>query len=98
MLTTSYRCFGERKGPDMATMTKTNGNPVVLAPVSEGGNEIISLAHPYRAIVRLQGSTDILLHGWNAEAVDEKANAAKNSRAKSRTTLKVTHTERRPVT
>ncbi|MGE9244407.1 hypothetical protein, partial [Escherichia coli] len=30
----------------------------------------------------VEGSSDFLFHRWNAEAVDEKAAAAKNSKAK----------------
>lgn len=49
---------------------------------SNGGEESIVAGHPYRVSVQLTGVSDLLLHRWNSEAVDEKANAAKNSRAK----------------
>ena len=47
-----------------------------------GGNEAISFSEPYSVEVTIEGSADILFHRWNAEAVDEKAAAAKGSKAK----------------
>lgn len=49
---------------------------------TDGGNEAISHSEPYAASITIQGSADFLFHRWNAEAVDEKAKAAKNSKAK----------------
>jgi len=55
---------------------------VQLKEPTDGGNEIISLSQPYHIAVTVRGSADFLFHRWNAEAVDEKAAAAKNSKAK----------------
>jgi hypothetical protein len=49
---------------------------------TDGGNEVISYQEPYRVEIAIEGSADILFHRWNAEAVDEKAAAAKGSKAK----------------
>lgn len=53
-----------------------------LSEVSNGAKRIIESGNPYRVSVTIQGSSDILLHAWNPEAVDEKAKAAKGSKAK----------------
>lgn len=49
---------------------------------TNGGASAISASEPYSVIVAIEGSADFLFHRWNAEAVDEKAKAAKNSVAK----------------
>lgn len=49
---------------------------------TNGGAATISASEPYVVAVCLEGSADFLFHRWNAEAVDEKAKAAKNSVAK----------------
>lgn len=59
-----------------------------LAPVREiteptnGAAATIRASEPYIVTVQITGSADLLFHRWNAEAVDEKAKAAKNSVAK----------------
>jgi hypothetical protein len=55
---------------------------VALKEPTSGGNEVISYSEPYPVFVTIQGSADFLFHRWNAEAVDEKAKAAKNSKGK----------------
>lgn len=55
---------------------------VQLKEPTDGGNEIISHSEPYHVAVTVRGSADFLFHRWNAEAVDEKAKSAKNSKAK----------------
>lgn len=55
---------------------------IAIKEPTEGGNETISHSEPYAVVVTIQGSADFLFHRWNAEAVDEKAKAAKNSKAK----------------
>lgn len=55
---------------------------VHLSDPTPGGNEAILYSEPYRVAVTIEGSADILFHRWNAEAVDEKAAAAKGSKAK----------------
>jgi hypothetical protein len=49
---------------------------------TDGGNNDIAFSEPYSVAVTLQGSSDMLFHRWNPEAVDEKAKASKNSKAK----------------
>ncbi len=51
-----------------------------LEEVSNGAEEL--LAMPYRAEVEIEGTTPILFHRWNCEAVEEKSKAAKGSEAK----------------
>jgi hypothetical protein len=65
-----------------ATAQRVVTKIVEIGPVSEGGNEDISYSQPYTAHVTLRGSSDLLFHRWNCEAVKEKAEAAKNSKAK----------------
>lgn len=49
---------------------------------SNGGMEAISNGKPYTAFMTLTGTSDLLFHRWNCEAVDEKARSAKNSKSK----------------
>lgn len=53
-----------------------------VSEATNGAAEIIGHSEPYTVSVQLTGSADLLLHRWNCEAVDEKAKAAKNSKAK----------------
>lgn len=53
-----------------------------IHPTSNGAQEIIEYTMPYKATVTLQGVCPLLFHGWNNEAVETKAKAAKNSKAK----------------
>lgn len=55
---------------------------VSIMEPSNGGKETIDLSQPYAIAVTVEGSADFLFHRWNAEAVDEKAKSAKNSKAK----------------
>lgn len=55
---------------------------IAIKEPTDGGNETISHSKPYAVAVTVQGSADFLFHRWNAEAVDEKAAAAKNSKGK----------------
>lgn len=50
--------------------------------VTNGGAATIDVSQPYRISVQLTGTADLLFHRWNSQAVDEKAKAAKNSKAK----------------
>lgn len=54
----------------------------VVSEVTNGGKSAIEQGFPYAVSVTVEGSSDILFHRWNCEAVDAKAKAAKNSRAK----------------
>lgn len=49
---------------------------------TNGAKEVIDASLPYIVNVTIEGASDMLLHRWNTEAVDEKAKAAKNSAAK----------------
>lgn len=55
---------------------------VAIKEPSNGGKAVIDLSQPYAVAVTVEGSSDFLFHRWNSEAVDEKAAAAKNSKAK----------------
>src|ERR1700741_4259303 len=49
---------------------------------TNGAEAAIVQGQPYRLAFQLTGTSDLLFHRWNAEAVDEKAKSAKNSKAK----------------
>lgn len=50
--------------------------------ISNGAVTQIEYGIPYVAHVEVQGVAPILFHAWNVESVDEKARAAKGSKAK----------------
>lgn len=57
----------------------------VLKAVNEktnGARSAIEASLPYLAQIEIQGSSDFLFHRWNCESIEEKAKAAKNSKAK----------------
>lgn len=49
---------------------------------TNGAAESVEAGIPYSVRIKITGTADILFHRWNAESVDEKAKAAKNSKAK----------------
>lgn len=49
---------------------------------SNGAASTIALTEPYTVVVAVEGTSDMLFHRWNAEAIDAKAGASKNSKAK----------------
>lgn len=49
---------------------------------SNSAAQDISFTEPYRVSCTIEGHADFLYHRWNAEAVEEKAAAAKGSKAK----------------
>lgn len=55
---------------------------IAIKEPTNGGKETIDHSQPYAVAVTVVGSADFLFHRWNAEAVDEKAKSAKNSKAK----------------
>lgn len=55
---------------------------IAIKEPTNGAVETISHSEPYAVAVTVEGSADFLFHRWNAEAVDEKAKAAKNSKGK----------------
>jgi hypothetical protein len=50
--------------------------------VTNGAKEDIATGMPYTVTATLVGTADLLFHRWNCEAVEEKAKAAKGSKAK----------------
>jgi hypothetical protein len=74
---------------EISQMAKAATAEVIhLANVSDGGNETISFSEPYSVVVTIRGTADILFHAWNSQAVDEKAAAVKNSKAKKTDNIK----------
>jgi hypothetical protein len=64
-------------------MSKTNGRATAIGPeVTNGGESTLEMSQPYTVDVSMVGTADILFHRWNCEAVEEKAKAAKGSKAK----------------
>lgn len=55
---------------------------VKLATATNGAKEQIELSEPYTIRLELTGSSDMLFHRWNNEAVAEKAAARKGSASK----------------
>lgn len=55
---------------------------IAIKEPTNGAEETLSYSEPFSVSVVLEGSADFLFHRWNAEAVDAKAGAAKNSKAK----------------
>lgn len=49
---------------------------------TNGAESTVNQSIPYTVQVTVEGVADILFHRWNCEAVDAKASAAKNSKAK----------------
>lgn len=49
---------------------------------TNGAKKQIEQSEPFIVSVTFQGTSDLMFHRWNAEAVDEKAKAKKNSVAK----------------
>ena len=54
----------------------------MISEPTNGAAEFIETGIPYVVHVTIQGSADLLLHAWNVEAVEEKANAKKGSATK----------------
>lgn len=49
---------------------------------TNGAKKVIEMSEPFMLSVTFQGTSDLLFHRWNAEAVDEKAKSRKGSAAK----------------
>lgn len=64
-------------------MTKVQKNKIVqINEATNAGKDTIDLSLPYVVELTLEGSSDMLFHRWNSDAVDAKAKAAKGSAAK----------------
>jgi len=60
-----------------------NGStPTALSPVTNLAEFTLNASEPYRVGLTIQGTSTLLFHRWNCEAVDAKAKAAKGSAAK----------------
>lgn len=66
--------------------TKRNGRIGGEVPTN-GAEQTIVEGAPYTVLVSVQGTSDLLCHRWNCEAVDAKAAAPKGSKAKKRDDL-----------
>ncbi len=53
-----------------------------ISPVGNGAKETIEHEAPYVVSVTIEGSAPLLFHRWDNEAIEEKAKAKKNSKAK----------------
>lgn len=63
-------------------MHKTNDNLETIGSVTNGGCSTIEAASPFTIELELCGSSDLLFHRWNDDAVEAKSKAAKGSKAK----------------
>lgn len=66
-------------------MSKSNGSGQATAigpEARDSARSTIELCQPYIVDVKIVGSADILFHRWNVEGIEEKAKAAKGSKAK----------------
>jgi hypothetical protein len=61
-----------------------NGGAVVLdgTPLTNGGAWVLEGESPVKVRVSIVGTAPIIMHAWNIESIDEKANAPKGSKAK----------------
>lgn len=53
-----------------------------IGPVTNGAKRTIDTSRPYILEITLRGTSDMLFHRWNCEAVEAKGKAAKGSAAK----------------
>lgn len=58
------------------------GTLETIGDVTNDAKSVIDASLPYRALVSVQGTSDILFHRWSCDAVEAKSKAAKNSKAK----------------
>lgn len=63
-------------------VTGVGGDVVGGAAPTNGAAVAIEYGEPFVAHVRIKGTADLLFHAWNCEAVKEKGDAAKGSKAK----------------
>lgn len=66
----------------MPTKTEGNSQATAVAPVTNLAEFTLAASEPYRVALTLQGTSTLLFHRWNCEAVEAKAKAAKGSAAK----------------
>lgn len=63
-------------------MARNNGTATAISEPTNGAAEAIETGLPFIANVTIEGTSDLLLHAWNCEAVEEKANSKKGSAVK----------------
>jgi len=59
-----------------------NAGVNAIHPVSNDAEDMIGTQRPYSVTATLEGTSPFLFHRWSNEAVEEKARAAKGSKAK----------------
>jgi hypothetical protein len=59
-----------------------SSNAMAISEPTNGAKETIEIGLPYIVQVTIEGSSDLLLHAWNVEAVEAKGAAKKGSEAK----------------
>ena len=69
-------------GPRTPRKTAAAEPEVLGGDVSDAGNGTIEISRPYVAEVTIEGTSALLFHRWQSDAVEAKAAAAKGSRAK----------------
>jgi hypothetical protein len=63
-------------------MIKSNVVKLASDQVSDEANFEIKMSEPYSVRIALEGTSDLLFHRWNNEAIEEKSQAKKGSAAK----------------
>lgn len=82
---------GRRRGADRQVKARAltgirniMKKPTAINNVSNDAKEEISFSEPYQVTVTISGSAPFIFHRWSNEAVEEKAKAAKGSKAKKK--------------
>ncbi len=63
-------------------MAKAKDGAMAVAEPTNGASDQVASESPYIIHATIQGSTDMLLHAWNCEAVEEKSKSKKGSESK----------------
>lgn len=75
---TATTAQGKKRGP------KPKGRPKIeiISNLSNGAQKFIEMSQPYFARIEITGTAPMLMHCWNIESIEEKANAKKGSAVK----------------
>ena len=73
---------GKVRHKSIREVDMAKGSATAVNEPTNGAAEAIETGLPYIVHVTIEGSADLLLHAWNVEAVEEKANSKKGSAAK----------------
>jgi hypothetical protein len=67
-----------------AIKTKSNGKETALAEhqITDGAQFAMEMRKPYRLDIQVTGTSPLLMHNYNVQAVEEKSKAKKNSAIK----------------